>query len=170
MFAAVIRLLRAQRSEWDRGGMAVEFALAAPVVIVLALAVADYGLLMNNWASLRGATRAGAEYIKANWNNPNVTSPTTGAEQLVCSFLGLTLSGTSCSPVTPQVSTACTCSDATAVTCPATGGSDPCSSLSDSRVLVSVTVSATQRYAPIVQWTKFALPTTVTASTVVRTQ
>jgi Flp pilus assembly protein TadG len=169
MFAAAIRLLEARRREWNRGGMAVEFALGAPVVIVLALAVADYGLLMNNWASLRGATRAGAEYIKANWNDPKVTDPTTGAEQLVCSFLGLTLSGTSCSPVTPSVSTACTCSNATAVTCPSAGGS-PCSALSDARVLVSVTVTATQRFTPIVKWTSFALPNTVTASTVVRTQ
>ena len=167
MFSAAIRLLQARRREWHRGSMAVEFALAAPVVIVLAVAVADYGSVMNNWASLRGATRAGAEYIKAKWNDPTVTDPTTAAEQLVCSFLGLTLSGTSCPPVTPSVSTACTCSNATAVTC---GSGSPCTALSDARVLISVTVAATRSYTPIVPWTKFALPSTVTASTVVRTQ
>jgi Flp pilus assembly protein TadG len=170
MFTAAMRLLQARRHEWNRGGIAVEFALGAPVVIVLALAVADYGLLMNNWASLRGATRAGAEYVKANWNNPNVTDPTTAAEQLVCSFLGLTLSGTSCSPVTPNVSTACSCSDATAVSCPAAGGANPCTALSDSRVLVSVTVSATQRFTPMISRASFAFPSTLTASAIVRTQ
>lgn len=150
--------------------MAVEFALAAPVAIMLALGIADYGTLMNKWAALRGATRAGAEYVKAAWNDPAVYSATV-AEQRVCSFLGLTLSGSSCSPVTASVSEACTCSDDTSVTCPsATGSNNPCSTYLDSRVLVSVTVSATERFSPIAPWASFVFPSTVSASTVIRTQ
>jgi Flp pilus assembly protein TadG len=170
MFAILSRHFRKPRRDRERGSMAVEFAFAAPPVIMLALGVVDYGSLMNKWASLRGATRAGAEYVVANWNNATVTDPTTGAEQQVCGFLGLTLSSTTCSPVTPTVATACTCSDDSTVSCPSSGSSNPCSSYSDPRVLVSVTVTATESFTPIASWASFAFPSTVTASTVVRTQ
>src|SRR5262245_16184159 len=47
-----------------RGSAAVEFAMTAPILLVLALGVADYGALMTNSASLQGATRALAEYAR----------------------------------------------------------------------------------------------------------
>lgn len=160
----------------ERGNIAIEFAFAAPVLITLVLGVADYGSLMNTTAALRGATRAGAEYAKANWNNPSVSNVTTRAEQQVCNFLGLTLSGSSCSPVTPSVSTTCAC-DSTATTfsstdpCPLTSSySNPCASLSNPGVLISVTVTATRSFSPILSWASFAFPSTLTAETTVRTQ
>src|SRR5271168_1870466 len=63
-------------SRWHRGYLGVdgaalvEFAITAPVLVVLVLGVADYGLLMGDSAALEGATRAGAEVGKA---NPSVT-------------------------------------------------------------------------------------------------
>ena len=48
------------------GAAAVEFAITAPMLVVLVLGIADYGLLMADSAALEGATRAGAEVAKAN--------------------------------------------------------------------------------------------------------
>jgi hypothetical protein len=171
MLERLIALLNWRRG-CERGSMAVEFALAAPVLITLVLGAADYGALMNTSASLRGATCAAAEYVKANWNDPLITNVTTATEQQVCVFLGLTLSGSSCSPVTPHVSSACTCTDGTSASCPSAGGSNPCISIVplDPRVLVSVTVTATQNFRPMFDWASFAFPTTVSAATTVRSQ
>ena len=170
MVQEVIQSLRRRSYDWTRGNVAIEFAIAAPVLIMIILGVADYGTLMNTSASLRGATRAGAEYARANWNNPSVSDPTTGAEQQVCGFLGLSFASGSCSPVTPGVSTSCTCVDNTSVTCPTSTGSNPCSANSDPRVLVYVTVTATQSFSPIFSWSSFAFPSTLTENTLVRTQ
>ena len=170
MIKKLIALLHRRRDDWDKGTLTLEFAFAAPILVVAALGAADIGALMNTAASLRGATRAGAEYAKANWNNPSVTNPTTGTEQQVCGFLGLTLSSGTCSPVTPGVTTSCTCDDNTSVSpCPPTG-SNPCASLSNKGVLLYVTVTAQQNFTPILSWASFVFPAQVQASTKVRTQ
>src|SRR6516162_2605486 len=116
MTKTLIALSHNRREDRERGSIAIEFGVAAPILIMLALGAADFGSLMNTSAALRGATRAGAEYARANWNNPSVIDPTTATEQTVCGFLGLTYSSGSCSPVTPNVSTSCTCDDDTSVT------------------------------------------------------
>src|SRR5439155_25253589 len=128
MIKKLVALLHRRRDGWDKGTLTLEFAFAAPILTVAVLGAADIGVLMNTAASLRGATRAGAEYAKANWNNPSVTNPTTGTEQRVCGFLGLTLSSGTCSPVTPGVTTSCTCADSTSITCPAATDPNPCAS------------------------------------------
>src|ERR1700730_7252796 len=53
------------------GAAAVELAIAAPVLILLVLGVADYGVLMGDTASLESAARAGAEVAKG---HPNFTT------------------------------------------------------------------------------------------------
>ena len=80
------------------GAAAVEFAITAPLLVVLVLGIADYGFLMGTTASLEGAARAGAEVAKA---NPSVT-----AAQLTA--LNLFPTG-----VTPTVTSVCTCADNT---------------------------------------------------------
>jgi Flp pilus assembly protein TadG len=170
MIKKLISLLNRRREDSERGTTAVEFALATTILVPLALGAADYGSLMNTSASLRGATRAGAEYAKANWNNPSVTNPTTATEQKVCGFFGLTLASGSCSPVTPGVTTSCTCDDGTSVTpCPPTG-TNPCASQTNPGVLIDVTVTAQQSFSPILSLASFAFPNPVQASTTVRTQ
>src|SRR5215472_6782086 len=151
MIKKLIASLYRRCDDWERGAIAVEFAFAAPVLITLALGAADFGSLMNASASLRGATRAGAEYAKANWNNPSVTNVATGTQQKVCGFLGLTLATSTCSPVTvtPVVSTSCTCDDNTSVSpCPPTGA-NPCAAQTNPSVLQYVTVTAQQTFNPI---------------------
>jgi Flp pilus assembly protein TadG len=174
MLAEVTSWLRGDADDRQRGAIAIEFAVAAPMLITLVLGVVDYGALMNTSALLRGATRAGAEYAKANWNNPSVTNVTTAAEQQVCGFLGVAFASGSCSPVTPGVSSACYCPGAsnptTAVACPGATGSNPCAANADPRLIVNVTVTATQNFTPMFSWARFAFPKTVTAATTIRTQ
>ena len=175
MIKKLIALLhRRRRDNWDRGTLTVEFAFAAPILIVAVLGAADIGSLMNTAASLRGATRAGAEYARANWNNPSVIDPTTSTKQQVCTFLGLTLTSGSCSPVNPlSVTTSCTCADnpATSVTCPASTDPNPCAAnAAGPQMLVYASVTAQQPFNPIVPWADFVFPSPLTATTVVRTQ
>jgi Flp pilus assembly protein TadG len=170
MLRTLIGSLRSLDNCRERGSMAIEFAMAATVLMPLVIGVADYGMLMHTSASLRGATRAGAEYAKANWNNPSVTDPATTTERQVCGFLGLTLSGSSCSPVTPSVQTSCTCDDNSSVTpCPPTG-TNPCAANTNPGVLIYVTVQASQSFSPILSWASFAFPSLLTETTRVRTQ
>ena len=172
MIKKPIAWLHRRGDDWERGAITIEFAFAAPLLIMLVLGAADFGSLMNTYASLRGATRAGAEYAKANWNNPSVADPTTATEQQVCTFLGLTLTSGSCSPVNPpvnpSVATSCTCDDGTAVTpcLPSDGTVCP----SPPGVLKYVTVTAQQNFYPILPWTSFAFPTQASGTTTVRTQ
>jgi len=160
--------------DWERGAITIEFAFAAPLLIMLVLGAADFGSMMNTSASLRGATRAGAEYARANWNNPSVTDPTTSTKQQVCTFLGLTLTSGSCSPVNYlSVTPSCTCADnpATSVTCPASTDPNPCAAnAAGPQMLVYASVTAQQPFNPIVPWADFVFPSPLTATTVVRTQ
>ena len=136
----------------------VEFAITAPLVVVLLLGVADYSILLNAAASLIGATRSGGEIAKV---NPSVT-----AAQLTT--LGIFPSG-----ATPSVSAPlCTCFDNTIVTCPAAGGAaaNPCAAKSDTRVLRYLTVSANQSFSRLFSWTSFTFPGSLSATAVVRTQ
>jgi Flp pilus assembly protein TadG len=165
----LIGLLYRRGVDRERGNIAIEFAIALPVLATLVLGIADYGMLMYTSASLTGATRAGAEYAEAYWNNPSVSNAATATQQQVCSALGLTLAGGSCAPVTPSVSTSCTCADNTSVTpCPPT--SNPCASKTNPGVLLYVTVTATEGFSPMFSLASFAFPSSVTATTVVRTQ
>jgi Flp pilus assembly protein TadG len=158
MIKSLIAGLRRSWGGRNEGASAVEFAITLPLLIVFVLGVADYGILMNNAASLIGATRAGGEVAK---ENPSVT-----AAQLTA--LGIFPSG-----ATPSVSaSSCSCFDNTTVSCPTPGGAgaNPCAAKSDTRVLRYVTVSATQSFSPVVSWTSFTFPASLNATTVVRTQ
>jgi Flp pilus assembly protein TadG len=165
------------------GAAAVELAITVSLLAVLVLGVSDYGALMGTSASLQGATRAGAEYAKVD------ATDTTGIMTQVCGHLGLTLTSGSCSPVTPGAVQACTCVDDTwpkaAVCPPPLTGINPCSTvknpytgLTDTRVLQYVEVTATQSFSPMATVKKFGLlpsttfgfPSTLTGTTVARTQ
>jgi hypothetical protein len=158
MIENLIAGLRRCWSGRNDGAAAVEFAITVPLLIVFVLGVVDYGMLMNNAASLVGATRAGGEVAEM---NPSVT-----AAQLTA--LGIFPSG-----AIPSVSAPfCSCFDNTPVSCPAPGGADPnpCATKSDTRVLRYVTVSATQSFSPLLSWTNFTFPESLSATTAVRTQ
>ncbi len=166
-----------RRRAQESGAAVVEFVIALPLFILLVIGVTDYGALMNTAASLLGATRAGAEYAKANWFTD--ASNVTNTQTQVCKFSGLTFASGSCSPITTLSTTqSCTCADGTSVTCPTSTGTNPCSARTDTRVLVYVTVGATQSYqawlAPValpqIGDPSLTVPNSVSAQSVVRLQ
>ena len=139
----------------DASGAALtEFAMAVPLLVVLALGVADYGFLMNNSTVLEASVRSGAEMARAN-------STTIQASQMTSLF-----------PASANIQTpvmACSCIDGTVVTpCPPTQGTVPCSTavnpytgLTDTRVLERISVTATQNFSPIIPWSGLDFPTSL---------
>jgi Flp pilus assembly protein TadG len=155
------------------GAAAVELAMTAPILVVLLLGIADYGLLMGDSAALEGATRAGAEVGKA---NPSVT----GAQ-----LTALNLFPAGIAP--PSVTSVCTCVDNTwpnGAVCPppligvnacaaANGGNgitNPYTNQTDNRVLQYVKVSATQSVSPIVSYGTFTAAKSLNPQTTIRYQ
>jgi len=149
------------------GSAVVELAITAPILVVLVLGIADYGLLTGSAAALAGATRAGAEAGKA---NPSVT-----ATQLTT--LNLFPSG-----ITPTVTSVCTCVDntwPTGTACPPGPLETPCSGKTnpfitgspvDPRVFEYVQVAATQSISPLVSYGTYTSAKSVSANTAIRTQ
>jgi len=158
------------------GAAAVELAITAPMLFVLVLGIADYGLWVADAASLEGSTRAGAEVGKA---NPNVT-----AAQLTA--LNLFPSG-----ITPTVTSVCTCVDNTwpnGAACPPGLFATPCAGKTnpfitgnpvDPRVFEYVQVSASQNFTPLFNVVNFpyyhsnitfTFPSPINATTVTRAQ
>lgn len=150
------------------GAAAVELAITAPILVVLVLGIADYGLLMGDSAVLEGATRAGAEVGKAN--------PSGVTASLLTTTLNLFPSG-----ITPTVASVCTCVDntwPTGAACPpgplqtppCSGTTNPFTSLTDPRVIEYVKVSATQSVSPIVSYGTYTSAKSVNGNTTIRFQ
>jgi Flp pilus assembly protein TadG len=155
------------------GAAAVELAITAPMLILLVLGVAEYGVLMGNAASLESAARAGVEVAKV---NPSVTAAS-------LTSLGLFPSG-----ATPTVTSVCTCVDNTwpgGATCPpgpfatpCAGKTNPFTSATDPRVFEYVRVTATQSFSPMVSNAScgpgdffcFGFPPSLTGEAFARTQ
>jgi hypothetical protein len=171
-------LLRGWRSAPSAGGAAVEFSLTVPLVVIVALGGADYGTMAVQQAALEGATRAGAEWARANCTippSPLASACTSGTQSQVTSF-------TSFSPTfTPNVSAVCTCADGSSVGC--SGGTcsvcttSPCPpNPLDTRVLHYVSIAATQTFTPLFTVnnfpgpapTSFFFPSSLSSTTVTR--
>lgn len=184
------RLRRARNS----GAAAVEFAITAPIFVVLALGAADYGALMTDAASLEGATRAVAEYAR---NSPEcaaggLTNPDciTGINNFVST---LNSSGTSLSSATfklpdypssgttstvplpaPLAATPsanyCTCTDATPTVVNCSIGTCSVGSPPDTRVIGYIRTQATMTVNPLVSYGTYTSGKTVNAQTTTRIQ
>ena len=149
----------------DDGTAVTEFALAAPILVVVVMGIADLGRLAANTAALEGATRVGAEYARNSstcQNSYQSSSCMTGIENAMQNSGNFSPSLTypSSSPVFP---TSCQCDDGSSITCGTTcvgAGKVP------NRVLITVT--ATQAYTPILPWP--GIPTSLTASTEMRVE
>ena len=55
MIKKLIALVYRRSIDREKGSITIEFAFAAPILTVLVLGAADFGVLMNTAASLRGA-------------------------------------------------------------------------------------------------------------------
>ena len=146
---AACRLKRA-----DSGTGALEFAFVAPLLIILLLGVADFGIGYWDDMEVGNAARAGAEYaIKKGWDTTSIQNAITNATGL---------SGITATPAPAQT---CGCPSATqgvvAQTCGVT-----CSSGSTPGTYV--TASAQYSYRTLVPWPWISNPVTLSASTTVR--
>jgi TadE-like protein len=138
----------------DSGGVAAEFALVAPIIILIATGIADFGMLASNSTALTAAVRIGAEYARF---HPTDTVGIQNSMQRSISFTP-TLSFP---PTFPQ---SCECDNKTSIAC-----SESCATSGrpgPNRVFI--TISATQAFAPLVPWP--GLPDLLTATAQIRLQ
>ncbi len=134
----------------DAGMSAVEFALTAPLLVLMLLGMADMGLATNEKMRLVSAARAGAQSGYGNSaNTAAITQAVTGA------------SGLNGGAVNVAVATSCGCADGSTVAC---GGT--CAGGGSSRTYVTVTV--TESYALLLSYPGFASPVTLSASATLR--
>ena len=136
------------------GSVAAEFALVAPIVILIAAAIADFGMLAARSAGLVATTRIGAEFARV---RPLDTS---GIENSMESAM----SSAPALSFPASFPRSCECDDGTPIAC-----SDSCATAgraSPNRVFMSI--SASQAFTPLVPWP--GVPATLTARTAVRLQ
>jgi len=153
-----VRMQVRRMGDWNIGSAAVEFAITAPFLVLLALGIADYGAMVAQSSSLAAYARAGAEYAASQAGQGNFPVS-------VAAF---------CPGCSNSSSTAsCFCSDnTTSVPCP--GLADPapatCLAFADKRVLGYVSVTAAiNPYQPLVAYAGFApFPSSLSSTTVIR--
>ncbi|MGE5547801.1 MAG: TadE/TadG family type IV pilus assembly protein [Solirubrobacterales bacterium] len=93
--------MRARRLD-DRGNIAVEFALVAPVFITLILGLVDYGIAAREVSTMRAAARAGLQALIA--DSDATTTAQTTAEAVA-------------PDATVEVTVSCSCKDGATVAC-----------------------------------------------------
>jgi Flp pilus assembly protein TadG len=155
-------VLQRQRRVWNAGSAAVEFAVTAPVLVALIMGGADFSIMANKQDALEAATRAGAEYGRANYLTD--TPSWTNTKSYVTNYMPFSPA------VTVSASTVCTCVDGTTTACPGTvfcNAHQP----GDPRVLQYVAITATQNFSFLLAWNAFGIPpATLSATTVARFQ
>ena len=146
--------LRAPWSACCRGSVAAEFAVMAPIILLIIAATADFGSLIRQSAALAGATRIGAEYARF---HPADLTGIKGAMQISMSF-------------NPPLSfpanfpQSCECDDGTAIAC-----GQSCATVGrpgPNRVFMRIT--AQQAATPLVSWP--GLPNSLSSTTEIRLQ
>jgi hypothetical protein len=136
------------------GSVAAEFALLAPMILVIMTGIVDLGFLTTKMAALAGATRIGAEIARL---RPADTTGIRNAMQTSMNFSP---------PLTFPTSfpESCECDDRTPIacteSCAAAGRPGP------NRLFIRI--SANQATAPLLPWPAF--PATLTSATEIRVQ
>lgn len=157
-------VLQRWRSAGTAGNAAVEFALTAPLLAALVIGGADYSIMANNQEVLEAATRAGAEYGRANYSTD---APSwTNTKSYVTGYMSFSPA------VTASASTVYTCVDGTNAGSTLAAATTFCNSHqpTDPRVLQYVSVTATQNFSALLAWSAFGFPSSLTATTVARFQ
>jgi Flp pilus assembly protein TadG len=194
MIKNLIGPLGRSRSAQNTGAAAVEFAITAPLLVVLALGAADYGAYMTNAASLEGATRAVTEYAR---NSPECAAGGLSNSNCVTginSFVStLQSSATSLSSATfklpdypssgttsnvplpaPLAATPsanyCTCTDATPTVVNCSTGTCSVGTPPDTRVIGYIRVQAALTVNPLVSYGTYTSGKSVNAQTTTRIQ
>lgn len=160
-FAARLRpLLRC-----NRGVAAVEFGLAAPVLLAVLIPVADLGIAFSSQQQLRQAVQAGAQYAASQPWNQNAPAAIANAVTAATA-----LSGVSVSPAPYQL---CGCPSGSGVTA-ATSGSSIVPATCGSTCANGETagyyavISAELPYAPVLPYSLLGSSTTLRAQSMIR--
>jgi Flp pilus assembly protein TadG len=144
---------RARRLADDRqGGAAVEFALVAPVLLLIAAGAIDGARLITRGMQANAAAQAGADYVQRHgWNEAGVRSAVTAANGVTTTldpaprqFLGCVVGGAVV--------------ETTAVTCAGGRGSGK-----------YILISARANFAPLMPWPGFVVPQSLRGQAMVRT-
>ena len=142
----------AQGGITNAGTAAVEFAITAPLLVLLALGAADYGALTAQSSSLAAYARAGAEYARSQVASGNGLPSTSTITSVLNIPSGVAVSFNNSFGTDPY----CTCADGTTPnglpTCPSQNSVNPCLAKTDARVLEYVSVTMTQTVTPIVSY------------------
>jgi hypothetical protein len=134
------------------GSVAAEFALAAPVVIVIAAGIVDFGMLAARSAALTATARIGAEFAR---RHPLDTSGIQDSMQSAMSFAP-TLTFPASFPLS------CECDDGTPIAC-----AESCATMGRARPnRVFIKIGASQAFTPLVPWP--GMPVAITAMMEVR--
>src|SRR5580704_11134870 len=104
---------------WNAGSAAVEFAITAPLLVLLALGAADYGAVTAQSSSLAAYARAGAEYARSQVASGNGLPSTSTIQSVLNLPSSVSASFSATDPY-------CTCADGTSVTCPSQSSTNPC--------------------------------------------
>jgi Flp pilus assembly protein TadG len=147
---AALALLR-RRS----GNAAIEFALIAPILAAMLVAMTDLGVALYENMEIRNAADAGVQYaIAKGWNSTAIQNAVTGATGM---------SGVSASPVPVQ---SCGCASGTTIASAACGS--VCASGATAGTYV--TVNAQAQYATLFSYPGLPNPMTLSAQSTVRIQ
>jgi Flp pilus assembly protein TadG len=134
------------------GNAAIELAVLAPPLILLAVGTVDYGLAIYNQIEVQNAAQAGAEYaLKYGYTITGISGAVTAATPLAVS-------------ATPAPAQSCGCPSGTSIT-PATCGTNCPSGFAAGSY---VTVNAQATYTTLVPYPGIASSYTLTASSTVR--
>jgi Flp pilus assembly protein TadG len=137
------------------GGPAVEFALIAPVLIAVLIAMTDLGIAVYQWIDVQSAAQAGAQFaVKYGYTQSAVQTAVTSATDLA---------GVSATPAPVQ---ACGCASGTSYLAASCGSS--CADGSTAGTYV--TVSAQAQYSTILSYPGLDNPMTLTGQATVRIQ
>jgi len=151
---------RPRRGIWNTGSAAVEFAVTAPLLVLLALGAADYGAVTAQSSSLAVYTRAGAEYARSQVASGNSLPSASTIKSVLNIPSGVSVTFSVTDPY-------CTCADGTSVTCPNQSSANPCGAKTDARVLEYVSVTMTQSVTPMLSYTPLPFSISSLSSTMV---
>jgi Flp pilus assembly protein TadG len=149
-----------KKDTWNAGSAAVEFAITAPLLVLLALGTADYGALTAQSSSLAAYTRAGAEYARGQVASGNGLPSASTIKSVLNIPTGVSVAFSATDPY-------CTCVDGTSVTCPSQTATNPCVANTDGRILEYVSVTMTQAVTPLLSYTPLPFSISSLSSTMV---
>ena len=153
------------------GAVAVEFAILAPILAILAVGIGDFGALMNGSEALAAATRIGAQYARDNptcqagiqvLNTPPVS---TACRDGIRGAMQNSMSFNPALTFPANFTLTCECDDGTAIAC----GNNSCATLgrpAPNRMFI--TVSASQAFTPLITWP--GMPAVLNGGTELRLQ